>query len=129
MDGAKVGILEEAHKVSLSSLLQSKDGRSLESEIGSEVLGNLTHKSLEGKLADEELSGLLVSADLTESHSAGAVSVGLLHTPSGGSGLASCLGGELLAGGLASSRLTSCLLGTSHSYLLNYVLILLLISS
>ena len=114
VDSAKVGILEKTHKVSLGGLLKGKDSRSLESEISSEVLGDLTHKSLEGKLADEKLSGLLVSADLTKSHGAGAVSVGLLHTTGSGGGLASGLGGELLSGGLASGGLSCGLLGTSH---------------
>ena len=46
---------------------------------GLEVLGNLAHKPLEGQLADEELSGLLVLADLAQGDGARAVPVGLLH--------------------------------------------------
>ena len=114
MDCGEVGVFEQANKVSLGGLLQGKDGRSLEAEIGLVVLGNLSHEALEGKLTDQELSGLLVSADLTKSHSSGSVSVRLLHTTSGRCGLASCLGGELLAGSLSSGRLTGGLLGTSH---------------
>jgi hypothetical protein len=114
MDSAKVGILEQAHEVSLGRLLQSQHGGSLEAKISLEVLGDLTHKSLEGKLADKKLSRLLVSADLTKSHGAGSVSVGLLHASGGGGGLAVGLGGELLSGGLASGGLTCGLLGTSH---------------
>jgi len=49
-----------------------------------EVLGNFTNKPLEGELADEELSGLLVPPDLTESNGTGAESVRLLDTSSGG---------------------------------------------
>jgi hypothetical protein len=114
MDSAKVGILEKTNKVSLGRLLKSQHGRSLEAKISLEVLGDLTHKSLEGKLADKKLSRLLVSADLTKSHGAGSVSVGLLHSTSGGGRLAVCLGSELLSGGLASSRLSCGLLSTSH---------------
>ena len=114
VDGAQVGVLEQTNKVSLGGLLQRQDGGSLESEIGLEVLGDLTDKALEGQLADKELSGLLVSADLTESHGTGSVSVGLLHTSGGGGGLTGSLGGELLTGGLASSRLAGGLFGTSH---------------
>ena len=55
-------------KVSLRGLLQGKDGRSLESEVALEVLGDLTHQTLEGELADEEFGGLLVSAYLTDGH-------------------------------------------------------------
>ena len=40
--------------------------------------------------------------------------MGLLDATGGGGGLASRLGGELLAGGLASGGLTGGLLGTSH---------------
>jgi histone H3 len=114
MDGAQVGVLEETNKVGLSSLLKGKDGRSLETKIGLEVLSDLTDETLEGKLADEKLGGLLVPADLAKSDGSWAVSVRLLDSASGRSTLASGLGGELLAGGLASGRFTSGLLGTSH---------------
>ena len=69
---------------------------------------------LEGELADEQLGGLLVSPDLTESHCSGPVSVRLLDSAGGRGGLASSLGGQLLPGGLASGGFTSGLLGTSH---------------
>ena len=114
MDSSQVGVLEEANQVSLRRLLESEDGRSLESQVSLEVLGDLTDKSLEGELADEELSRLLVSADLSESDSSGSVSVGLLDSAGGGGGLAGSLGGELLSGGLASSGLSCGLLGTGH---------------
>ena len=115
VDGTQVSVLEQTDEIGLASLLQSHDGRALEAEISLEVLGDLTDQTLEGELADEQLSGLLVSPDLTESHCARPVSVGLLHSASGWSGLASSLGGQLLSGGLASSGFTSSLLGTSHS--------------
>lgn len=67
MDSAEVGVFEERDKVGLNGLLESADSRRLEAEIGLEVLGNLTNETLEGKLADQELGGLLVAADLTES--------------------------------------------------------------
>ena len=114
VDGAQVGVLEQTNQVGLAGLLQSHDGRALEAEIGLEVLGDLTDQALEGELADEQLGGLLVSPDLTESHCSGPVSVGLLDSAGGRGGLASSLGGQLLPGGLASSGFTSGLLGTSH---------------
>ncbi|KAL7429413.1 hypothetical protein ACHAXH_001792 [Discostella pseudostelligera] len=114
MDGAQVGVLEEANKVGLSSLLKGKDGRALESKITLEVLGDLTHETLEGKLADEQVRRLLVATDLTKRDGSGAVTVGLLDASGGGGGLASGLGGELLAGGFASGGLAGGLLGTSH---------------
>jgi hypothetical protein len=114
MDGAQVGVLKETNKVSLRGLLESHDGRGLETEISLEVLGNFSDKALEGQLADEELSGLLVTTDLTESNGTRAVTVGLLDTSSGGGRLASGLGSQLLPWGLATSGLASSLLGTGH---------------
>jgi hypothetical protein len=46
-------------------------------------------------LADQQVRRLLVLADLTESHSSGTVTVGLLDTSGRGSRLTSSLGGEL----------------------------------
>ena len=114
VDGTQVGIFEKTNQVSLSSFLEGQDGRSLESEIRLEVLGNLTHKSLEGQLADEKVSRLLVTTDLTERDGTGSVSVGLLDTSGGRSGLAGCLGGELLSGSLSSGGLSGGLLGSGH---------------
>ncbi len=86
-------------------------------------MSDLTNQTLERKLSDQELSGLLVTTDLTESDSSyfklGAcltrcvvakltwlVSVGLLDTSGRGGGLASSLGSKLLTGSLATSGLT-----------------------
>ena len=88
VDGRQVGVLEQTHEVGLGSFLKSQDGRGLEAEIGLEVLGNLTDQALEGQLADQQLRGLLVFADLTKSHGTGAVAVGLLHATSCGGGFA-----------------------------------------
>ena len=97
-----------------TAYLEGSDGSALESEIGFEVLCNLPDETLEGQFADQQLSRLLVTPDLTESHCTGPVPVGLLHTPGGGGGLAGSLGGKLLPGGLASGGLPGGLLGTSH---------------
>lgn len=105
MDGAKVGVLEEGDEVSLDGLLESTDGGRLEAKVRLEVLGDLTNKTLEGQLADQELSRLLVATDLTESDSARLVAVGLLDTTGRGSRLAGGLGGEGLTRGLATSGL------------------------
>ena len=114
VDCAQVGVLEESNEVGLGSLLQGKDGRSLETKVALEVLRNLADKTLEGELADEEVCRLLVPTNLTESDSSGAVAVGFFHASGGGGGLASRLGGELLAGCLATGGLACGLLGTSH---------------
>jgi hypothetical protein len=80
VDSAEVGVFEERDEVGLDGLLESTDGGGLEAEIRLEVLGNLTDQTLEGKLADEELSRLLVTTDLTESDGSGLVAVRLLDT-------------------------------------------------
>ena len=46
-----------------------------------------THQSLEGQLAEEQLGGPLVAADVSEGDRAGPVAVGLLHAHTGGGGL------------------------------------------
>lgn len=56
VDGAQVGIFEEADQVALGRFLQGHDRSALESEIGFEVLSDFTNKSLERQLADQELS-------------------------------------------------------------------------
>ena len=102
MDGAEVGVLEDADQVGLGGFLEGHDGRGLESEIGLEVLGDLTDKSLEGQLADQKLGRLLVAADLTKGDGARSESVWLLHTTGGWGTLASGLGGQLLAWGFTA---------------------------
>ena len=66
---------------------------------------DLTNQTLEGELADEELSRLLVATDLTESDGAWLISVWLLDTTGRWCGLASGLGGELLTWCFATSGL------------------------
>ena len=60
VDGTQVGVLKETHQVGLTGLLKSHHSRALEPQVSLEVLSNLTDKALEGQLADEQLSGLLV---------------------------------------------------------------------
>lgn len=114
VDGTEVDVLEERDEVSLSSLLEGSNGGALETEVSLAVLGDLTNETLEGELADQELSGLLVTTDLTESDGSGAITMGLLDSTSGGGGLTSSLGGNHLTGSLTTSRFASSLLGTSH---------------
>ena len=80
MEGAQVGVLIEANKVGLGRLLEGKHRGSLEAKVLFlfEVLDYLAAKALEGQLADEEISRLLVAADLAEGNGSGTVAVGLL---------------------------------------------------
>ena len=64
VDGAQVGVLEKIHQVGLGGLLQGQQSGALHAQVGLEVLGDLAHQALEGQLADEQLRGLLVAADL-----------------------------------------------------------------
>jgi hypothetical protein len=66
MNGTQVGVFEKTHQVCFGGFLQGKNGRPLESEIGLEILSNLTDKTLEWQLANEKVSGLLVTTNLTE---------------------------------------------------------------
>jgi len=115
VDSSQVRVLEKRNEVGLSSLLERHDGGRLETEIGLEVLGDFTDETLEGELADKQLRRLLIPSNFTESDSTGPEPMGLLYTTSGSlCGLAGCLGGELLTGGLASGRFAGGLLSTGH---------------
>ncbi|KAL8140193.1 hypothetical protein V2J09_006214 [Rumex salicifolius] len=72
MNSTKIGVLKQTNKVSLSGLLKRSYSGALESEIGLEILGDLTHQPLEWELSDEKLSALLVLPDLSQRHLAGA---------------------------------------------------------
>lgn len=80
MDCTEVCVLEQTHKVGLSSLLQGKDSRALETQISLEVLCDFSHKALKGQLANEELCRLLVLANFTEGNRSRAIAMGLLNT-------------------------------------------------
>ena len=106
VDGAQIGIFKQADKVRLNGLLKRPNSRRLEAEIRLEVLGDFTHETLEGELADQELGRLLVATNLTEGDGSGLITMGLLDTAGRGRGFAGGLGGELLTGSLASGRFT-----------------------
>ena len=114
VDSAQVGVFKKTNQVSLRGFLESHDGGRLETQVSLEVLGDLTDKTLEGQLADQELSGLLVTTDLTESDGTGPITMGLLDSTGGGGALTGSLGGQLFPGGFSSSGFTGGLLGTGH---------------
>ena len=104
VDGSQVGIFKETDEVSFRGFLESTNSRRLETEISLEVLSNFSNETLEGQLADQELSRLLITTDFTESDSSRSVSVRLLDTTGSGGRLAGSLGSQLLSWGLATSR-------------------------
>ena len=114
VDCTQVGVLEQTNEVGLGCLLECEHSGGLEAKVSLEILGDLANETLEWELADQELGGLLVPADLTESDGSWPVSVGLLDSSGSGSRLAGSLGGQLLPGGLASGGLSCGLLGTGH---------------
>jgi len=114
MDGAEVGVLEEANQVGFSGLLEGKDGRALESEFSLVLVGDFTDESLEGELADQEVGALLIFSDFSQGNGAGSELVGFLHTTGSGGALSGGLGSQLLSGGLGTGRLSGSLLGSSH---------------
>jgi len=114
VDGAQVGVLEEADHVGLGGFLEGKHGRGLEAEVVLELRSDLADESLEGQLADEELGALLESADLTERDSAGSESVGLLDATGCGSLFLGSLVCDVLAGLFASGVLSGGLLCSDH---------------
>ena len=114
VDRAEVGVLEEPDEVGLGGFLEREHGGALEAEVNLEVLRDLAHKALKRELADEQLGGLLVAADLPQRHGARAVAVWLLDTAGARRRRARGLGGELPARGLAAGAPSSSLLGTRH---------------
>jgi len=114
VDGAEVGVLKQAHHVRLGRILESKDGRGLEAEIRPEVLGQLTHKALEGELAKEETGRLLVPTDLTEGDSARAIATDLLGRLKSRSTLPGALQRQELARRLAALVLAGMMTAACH---------------
>ena len=121
VDGAEVGVLEEADHVRLGGLLEGQDGARLEAELVSVLGGDLTHQSLEGQLPDEQLGALLESSDFSESDSSWSESVGLLDT-TGGWVLFGSLVGDVLSWVLGSGALAGSLLGAGHFNSLNEII-------
>jgi hypothetical protein len=91
VNGAKVRVLKESNEVGFGSLLKGENSSTLEAQVRLKVLGNLTDKTLERRLADQKVGRFLVFADLTKSDSSRAVTVRLLDASGSGSRLASSL--------------------------------------
>jgi hypothetical protein len=63
VDGAEIGVLEQRNQVGLGCLLEGEHGLTLEPHLLLELSGDLTHQTLEGQLADEQvgLNGALIT--------------------------------------------------------------------
>ncbi|SBO33236.1 hypothetical protein ANAPC2_01294 [Anaplasma phagocytophilum] len=115
VDGTKVGVFKETDQVGLAGLLQGHHSRALEAEVRLEVLRDLPHQPLEGQLADEQLSRLLVTTNLTQRDRARPVAMRLLDSTGCRSTLPGGLGSKLLARCFSSRALAGGLLRTGHS--------------
>jgi len=111
VDRATVGVLVKTNQISLGGFLEGENGLGLETKVVLVLLSDLANEALERRLADEEVSGLLVLADLTQSDRAGTEAVLL-----GASGSADNTGllGERGARGLAGNDFASGLLSAGH---------------
>jgi hypothetical protein len=65
MDGAKISVLKKRDEIGFEGLLEGGDCGRLETKTRSVVLGNLTDEALEREFTNQELSGLLVTTNLT----------------------------------------------------------------
>lgn len=105
VDATQVSVLEDAHQVGLGGFLKSQEGLSLASKGVIELHADGSHDSLEGGSWQEEVGGLLVSLDLSESNGTWLESILSLFTVVGllgGSWLNSALGWTGLLGSLHS---------------------------
>ena len=114
MDGAEIGVFEEADQVSLGGFLQGSDRCTLETQVGLEILGDFTYQSLEGQLSDEQFSGFLVSSDFTKSNGTRSVTMGFLHSTGGRCALSGGFRGQLFSWSFTSGRFSCSLLGSCH---------------
>merc|ERR1712001_651206 len=83
VNGAQVSVFKETDQVSLTSFLEGTNGGALEPEISFEVPSNFSHKTLEGELADQQLSRFLVTTNFTKGNSTRTITMGLLDSSSG----------------------------------------------
>lgn len=67
VDGAEIGVLEEAHQVGLGGFLEGLNRTGLKADVRLEVLDNPLDQAEEGFLVDEQVRILLVGADVHES--------------------------------------------------------------
>ena len=114
MDGAEIGVFEEADQVCFGGFLKSSNCCALESQVGLEILSDFSNQSLEGQLSDEQFGGFLVSSDFSKSNGTRSVTMGFLHSSSGWGALSGSLCRQLLSWSFTSSRFSCGLLRSCH---------------
>ena len=101
MNCAQVCVLKQPDMISFSCLLVYQKTCAFKPNTSRDISINLPDNTLERGLANEEIGRLLVLADLLESDGTRAVSVGLLHSCSGGCRLAGSLIEKFVAGDIS----------------------------
>ncbi|XDV19092.1 hypothetical protein PO909_024659 [Leuciscus waleckii] len=116
VDGAQVGVLKQTHQISLARLLQGHDSRALEAQIRLEILSDFSHQALERQFANQQFSGFLITANLSQRHGTGPVTMRLLNATGSGCALTGGFSGQLLPRGFSSGGLTSGLFSSCHCF-------------
>lgn len=114
VDGAQVGVFEQAHQVRLTRLLQSHHSGRLKPQVGLEILRDFTNQTLKWQLPDQKLGALLVTPDFSQRHRTRSIPMRLFDTAGSGCTFPGGLGGQLLSGCFSTGRLSGSLLSTSH---------------
>jgi hypothetical protein len=66
VNGTRVGVLKQSNEVSFQSILEGKYSHALETTVRLECLSNLSYQTLAWRLANQKVSRLLVSPDLSK---------------------------------------------------------------
>jgi hypothetical protein len=66
MKGTQVCVLKQSNEVCFQRLLEGKYSSALETNVILEILSNLSYQTLEWRLANQKVSQLLVSPDLSK---------------------------------------------------------------
>ncbi|KYQ59697.1 hypothetical protein ALC60_01363 [Trachymyrmex zeteki] len=69
VNGAQIRVFEQADQVSFRRFLEGTYSGALKAQIGLEILSDFTNQTLERQFPDEQLRGLLVSSDFSQSYS------------------------------------------------------------
>ena len=109
VDSTQVGVFKKANQTGFTCLLQSAHSCTL-----FEVLGNFSHQTVEGKFANQEFSGRLITSNFTKCHSTRPVTMRFLHPSSSGRTLVSGFGSQLLPWCFTTGAFVGYLLCTNH---------------
>ena len=80
MDSTEIGVLKQAHHVGFASLLETKDGLTLEAEVTLVLSGEFPDKTLERQLSDQKLCAFLILSNFSQRHCSWSESMRLLYS-------------------------------------------------